>query len=824
MQVKRTGKVILYVLMTVALAALFTICLLYTNNYPKGSDVYGHLFKTNVLYHAILDGEWYPVYTPFWYNGIELFRYWPPLSYYVLAAFQFICNGNILIAYTIFGGFCYFLSMMGWMGFGLREKRLSFCFIAGTLYFLFPDSLRVFFSEGNVPRIFISALLPLLFFCMWEFIEYKNKKAIIPFTVILCAITFTHIMISAMTGISLFLFCLIHAISHKTWKYQAALIGGALLSYPAMGIVLLPGLLGGLTGQSSEASVQTIGNWAQKASLSLNPLYRLESMDYFYFGISIFLIIILGLIAANKKMVSGFLAALCIFISTTTAFTAFIKLLPMSQVWWMQRFVPMALCFFLISLIVWKQLKKTVLFVFVACMIIDIAPSVYGFLGYRSADVLTLQETTADNNLLTEAAAITKNRVAILDNSMMGSYPSYYFSKNMNEASVPYSFGWAYQGAATIRNIVSINEAIEFGFPEYAFDRLVELGNDVVILSKQHVDIKEEDWEEVMQAASDCGYVMVNENEANMIFRLENVPEDSRFGTVTVYDHLAIGEEAQYICYMFPNFQYGQSNCIEDYTLEQLCRYDKIYLSGFTYNNKEQAESLLAEAAAKGVKIYIDMQHIPINKLTGKTEFLGVYAQFIQFTERFPILENNNGSQFKLDFKTPGYDLWNTVYISGLQNVQKATEYGTRTNLAYWGYDENPNISFIGFNPIYYYINTKNSDLLIFLQEMLGETAGKLPERTMVPLEVTYDYDEIRIRSWQDNVNTNIAALECFVPNRILNKDGNLFVVGEGETILHVEYTHKQLGILVSIAGCVALIIYIIFMFVWLGERKDSEA
>lgn len=162
--------------------------------------------------------------------------------------------------------------------------------------------------------------------------------------------------------------------------------------------------------------------------------------------------------------------------------------------------------------------------------------------------------------------------------------------------------------------------------------------------------------------------------------------------------------------------------------------------------------------------------------------------------------------------------------MSGMQNVLKQTDYGARTNLAYWGYDEDENIKFIGFNPIYYYINTKNEDLLVFLQEMIGETAGKLPEREIVPIKVDYGYDEIRIQSPQDKVNTNIAALECFVPNRILSTEDHLLVVGEGETILHVEYTKKELGVLVSIAGGVILILYIIFMFVWLGERKDSEA
>ena len=123
----------------------------------------------------------------------------------------------------------------------------------------------------------------------------------IPFLVLLCAVTFTHIMISAMVGVSLFLFCLIHAIANKSWKYETALIEGAVLTYPVMGMILLPGLLGGLTGQSSEASIQTIQNWAQSASLSLNPVYRMESLDYFYFGLSIFVIIVLGIVALNRK-------------------------------------------------------------------------------------------------------------------------------------------------------------------------------------------------------------------------------------------------------------------------------------------------------------------------------------------------------------------------------------------------------------------------------------------------------------------------------------------------------------------------------------------
>lgn len=496
----------------------------------------------------------------------------------------------------------------------------------------------------------------------------------------------------------------------------------------------------------------------------------------------------------------------------------------MSQVWWMQRFVPMALCFFLMSFLFWKQLKKTVIVLFALCMVIDIAPSAWGFLGNVDAETEVKQQRMADQNLLGEAAELAQNRVAILDNSMMGSFPSYYFSEKMDETALPYSFGWAYQGAATIKGIVSINEAIEYGFPAYAFDRLVELGNDVVILSKQHANIKEEDWDAVERAAEACGYEKVDENEENILYQLTQIPETGQFGTVTIYHNLAIGEEAQYICYLYPDYKYGHSNVIEDYSLEELCQYQKIYLSGFQYDDKEQAEKMLSQAAAKGVEIYIDMQHIPENKLTGKTEFMDVYAQFVQFTEKFPIMETANGSQFKLNFRTSGYDVWNTVYISGLDHVERQTQYDTKTNLAYWGYDQDENIHFIGFNPVYYYVNTKNPELLVFLQEMLGEEGGQLPERRMVPITVEYGYDEIHVQVPEDGVNTNIAALDCFFPDKILTTEDNLLVMGEGKTTLYVEYAGKRLGGLVSAVGCIVLAVYVVFIGVRLDERKERKA
>ena len=71
-------------------------------------------------------------------------------------------------------------------------------------------------------------------------------------------------------------------------------------------------------------------------------------------------------------------------------------------------------------------------------------------------------------------------------------------------------------------------------------------------------------------------------------------------------------------------------------------------MSNFSYNNKESVEQMLNDLSENGVTIYIDMSNIPQNDLTGKKEFLGVYSQFVTFTESFPIIQMKNGSEFKL--------------------------------------------------------------------------------------------------------------------------------------------------------------------------------
>ena len=68
---------------------------------PSGNDVWGHLYKSEYLYKALKRGQIYPLYDETWYNGIQLYRYWPPLSYYITAVLMCFTGENVINDYVM---------------------------------------------------------------------------------------------------------------------------------------------------------------------------------------------------------------------------------------------------------------------------------------------------------------------------------------------------------------------------------------------------------------------------------------------------------------------------------------------------------------------------------------------------------------------------------------------------------------------------------------------------------------------------------------------------------------------------------------------------
>lgn len=783
-------KIALSMVLIGLFASIFVGYIYKTNNYPLGSDIYGHLFKAEYLFEEIAKGNILPKYSPHWYNGVELFRYWPPGSYYLLALINQVTL-NIYDSYLVFLVICIVLSSLGFLFFGIQENKIVLSSFLSILYFVNPDNLRVLFDEGNVPRILINSLLPLVFFFVYEILKYKKVGYLGPLGFVIMGITYTHFMISAMISVSIFLYGLIFAITHKESKPFILVISDLIFSYLTMGFVLLSGLSGGLVSNQSASSEGVAALWSQEIYKSLNPFLRYENLSLYYFGLSIFIILLIGIFITNIETLPNFVTALLIFLSTTITASKLIRMLPLNQLFWMQRFIPMSLLLFFFGLILWKKLRKSVLLIFLVLIIVDTLPS-FRLISENKTNTPVENAIVESNRLLLDRAVeVADNKIAVMDLSKWGSFPSYYLTNNPYNKKVIGLFGWAIQGASDEENIVNLNESFEKKFYLYMFDRLFTYGADTVLFKKSEI----KDFDKLLVDAEKLNYSVVDENTEAILFKRNDL--NYTYGTKSDVKKIAIGKSSEYICYIYPSFERGFSDNLDDYSIDELSKYDKIYLSDFDYSSEEEVSKKLSELSNLGIKIYVDMNKIKIDRTQGKGTFMGVTAEEISFSDTFPVLTDFNNKQFKLAPFTENYTEWKTYYLRGASKILFSTSY-KNLNFTYVGSDELENIYYIGLNLIYYYYETGDSNLGQFLNDLFSESQEDFIEREIVPLDISYSKDYISITSPADNVNTNIAALSCFLD---VTDNNNFIFVNSGEHIYTVKDSLLKFGALISAFG-----------------------
>lgn len=782
--------------------------------YPLGFDIHGHLFKSDELYKEIQEGNFYPLYNQYWYNGIQLFRYWPPMTYYIIAALQFLVGGDVIVAYLAFIWLTFTVGGIGWIMFGKRLERPILGLFFGVAWFFLPDNLRVLFGEGNLPRVLITTLIPFILYFIWCFVRYGEKRKIFPLIFVMLIATFTHLMISAMIGVGCFIFLLIYSIMEKSYKPSIIAILAMLFSFAVMGFWVYPALIGGLTNMASEGTSDLMISLAEPLSVSLNPTIRINNIGNLYFGLSIAVIAVLGLFLAKKKSKSGFLFLLIIIAGTTTFLTPIIAKIPYSELFWVRRFAPLAYGTFVIGLLEWRKLRKPILVLFCLAIGVDAIPST-NLAAFNSkmnipARVLDFDQTM-DDYLFQKAKDNASQRVSLMDLSQLGPFPSYAFG-SLGEKT-PYTFGWAWQGASTALNIAYLNEALELENYIYLFDRHVELGADEIIINKINVGNQ---TELLFSAAKTSGYTLTDETDYTYLFSLD---VEGTFGVISDYKAMAIGSTAALVPFVLPFYRMGDKMVIDEYTIDELSQYDMLYLSGFFYNDKEKAETLVEEVSKLGVKIYIDMSRIPIDPLTNRMNFLKVDAQPFTFKDRFPQIITKSETITPLPFQE-GYEIWNTVYLTGLEEAEGYVWFDDNRLDAY---GSRGNVYFMGFNLFFHSYSANDTGVKSILTTMMSLDRDELPNRTLVPLDISYERNQITINSEYDNVNTTIAIQDIFESEQNFRNENNMLVVDKGTTIIKMQYPYLARGITITIIGIIAEVILIILLFKPIRKRRKGH-
>ena len=810
-------KISLYIVSTLCISGILFHFIRDFIDKPSGFDIYGYLFRVEELYKSMKIGDFFPIYTNKWYNGTELFRSWPPFVYYILSLFTFIFNGNVFSSYYLFIVLSFFITMMGTLKFGVRNNRIFLSFICGILLFILPDNLRVLMSEGNVARVFITSLVPFLVYYIDDYLVYNKKFNLVKISIIILIITLSHFMIAAMCGLAIFIYCVVDFFINGDFRRKLVLLFNVVFSYLLASVYLIPGLFGGMLGLSRSADSE-LSMWLEDFSVSLNSFERWfnpNGLNLFYFSNVLLIFIILAICCRNKRVQSFFITGLIIFLLTSSELMPIFKLLPFSQIFWMKRLIPIAYVFVVVGILNWKELRKSIFALFIVLILLDIIPS-FGYFKYNknfdnvysSALIDKKLEEQMDAYLVNDALEICDKKIAIIDESLFGSVPSYYIPKK----DIEFINGWGLQGATTRQLIVNINESYKNGYYYYCFDRLVEIGADTVIFYREF--LPNENIEDFVSIGKSIGYNLVDENNNALLFKLEtNI--DGYYGTISEYSNIAIGESSYYIQYLYPDFASGDSYYLDDYTFDELSQYERIFISGFKYHDKAKAELLVRQLAKNNTKVIIDMNNIPENKVAGKDDFLGVFAEEINFNESFPVIENE-GHQFKLDFENEFYSNWKTVYLNGNIIPINSSSYFTYPNLVYWGVDEDTrNVNFIGFNLIYYCVENKNEDLVNLFNRIFDLSENVTPSREIVPIEIEYNLSDnyVLVNSKYDNVNINLAKCDVLTSYRQLSSEDNLIILNSGETTLKIEYPMLKVSILATLVGIFLLGLTWLYVF-----------
>jgi len=817
---------IVYVALIVSVSVMVVKIVSQNGTYPAGSDTMYHIYRGDYVYNSIKDGNWYPLYDYMWYNGVELMRYWAPLAAYFMAFCEMLADGNMLIGYLIFVGIISVLGALSWLYIGIRMKRPVLGAFIGFIWFFMPNNLCALFVEGNLARSLSMIFLPLFIYEVSEYL--KDRKVIrIPFVMIsFILIALCHLGYAGMVALAVLVYCIVHMIEGYSKRAAADIVISILLSFMLIGVWLVASLNGGITSLDNS---ENMANFFQKIVYTLNPVDRITT-DYahFYFGLAAAILAVGGMFFGYKKSRAGFVTAIITLICTATAMYPVLKILPGSQYLWMLRFISIALCMILYSFLKWDTLKKPLIVFFCVLLVLDIVPSIPLITGGLDTISITKNgvsintdndsvwdrlDMQQDNTLISKAQSITKQRIALLDDSSLGSMGAFLVSDWNN--AIPAAYGAGREAANTSTNIVRINRALADGNYYYVFDRCRELGNDTVLvrlssLEKYGVSVKDMDM-----AAGASGYSVAGENAA---YRLYHMDTYDNWGTISKYEVIGIGSGTPLISQSFPAVEETDSDNLNDYSYEQLSQYKQVILDGFTYDDKTAAEELVLRLSEAGVKVVIYADGIPQEKKTQSQEFLGVTCSDIVFKNGYPDMDTKLGVLYP-DLFPKGYATWQTVYVTGLDNTWGSVM-DNGLKLDFYGTVKNDNIIVCGLNLAYYYGVSADKSVGRLLSDMMDITSAQLPERTNIELKVEHDVNGITITSDYDNVNTSLSYHDIFVSDEWLGKKNNLTYVRAGVTKIMFKIPYLWQGLCVSVAG---LILSVVWVVVLAGFNKKHQ-
>ncbi|HHY93400.1 MAG TPA: hypothetical protein GX513_00085 [Firmicutes bacterium] len=305
------------------------------------------------------------------------------------------------------------------------------------------------------------------------------------------------------------------------------------------------------------------------------------------------------------------------------------------------------------------------------------------------------------------------------------------------------------------------------------------------------------------------------------------------------YHDIAIGRAAPNWAMMFPSLEVGRWQRLDDYSFQKLARYHTIVLSGFSWHSKAQAEALVAELAAAGKKVIIDLTGVEKEVLSKRARFLGVYAEPMSVRGGLD-LKGPWGSTYLTGLGSEN-EVWETFNLQGLDGETAFTHYlGEKATVAGFKNVGKAKVWFVGANiPFHTYLSGDPGGLA-FLSSFTGLSTTAFPDRDPLPVQsyqtgargasIALEVPADRYPSGGSFI-VPVAALDAFT----ITVDGRPVAVGCTHNLITVDLpagrhevqarvTHVPGQTPGSVASAFALLVLVGMTVVWHPYRGISPA
>lgn len=797
---------ILAVVLFLGAAGAFGYYLYVRGDFPFGQDAYLVMGKAEYLFEQLCMGRVAPMYMESWYNGYQFFVTTPPVSYYLFVGFRFL-TGDIITAYYALIAFSMFVGAIGWLILGKHWKNLFSGILAGMFWLFLPSVLNNFVFYGNPMLLLLTALIPYVMLAMNKCCERGKKRDYFFIGILFLPAILTDTFHAFILYIAICIYGLFYG--KETGKIihaiRAALAGGfgILLTGPWLFIAIRNGIF--------------------------NSTRLLESG--FSISVILALVLVCGVLLGGKKSRTAFWLGLLFWGLSACGKISVAQNVPGGLYLLNSFYAVISSCFLLLAMIQWKNSKKIICILFFAAMLFGGVWQSRDWFLQKSK--VSYQDYVAqmEENGLKEAVDFTDDKMLFLELDSDNAFLSYYVSSVGKGISSSYQL--KSQDAVIEKNILQMENALYIGYYPYVFDRALEGGNDTVVIGTKELSLeKDGKREKLVDNARILGYNLIKESDEYLVFHRSlydeqiqvedrelnsEVKEYADIGIVTNYKGLAIGNSASEISMLFPTFLVGNSANIEDYPLEELKRYKKLLLAGFTYYDRESAEKLIREVADSGVLVYIDMSQAPVDPLNNRSVFFDVSGQVISFRERFQSLVYK-GKLKNADSFLVGSEKWDTVYLDNLDVIEGYSWNGGK-RLAFCG--KKGKINFLSMNLIYHGVETRDEEVLSIIYDFIGEVEGVLPEREIVPINILFDGRNIHVESPRDNVNTTWAFQSSFSNNRKIRNENNYLIVDSGKSTVSFAYGQTWYSAILTLV--ILSVSFALWQFLRALEREILE-